>query len=37
VWGDSSLASAAKGKTLFELSVAALISVVEELESGTWS
>ena len=37
VWGDSSLASAAKGKTLFELSVAALIALVEELESGTWS
>jgi creatinine amidohydrolase len=37
VWGDSSLASAAKGKTLFELSVAAVISLVEELESGTWS
>jgi creatinine amidohydrolase len=37
VWGDAGPASAAKGKRLFELSVAALISLVEELESGTWS
>lgn len=32
VWGDSSLASSEKGKKLFELSVAALVSLVEELE-----
>ena len=37
VWGDASLASAVKGKRLFELAVAALIALVEELESGTWS
>ncbi len=33
VWGDASLASPEKGKRLFELSVAALVSLVEELES----
>jgi creatinine amidohydrolase len=36
VWGDASLASSDKGRRLFELSVAALVSLVEELESGKW-